>query len=122
MTTPEVTRHLSKSEPSTTGEGPVPEGTGDVSQGLMDKHFNLAAKPNDATDRPLEDHDQPYVNEPEPRQDRVMSTGARTPNSLVAEIEALVERNAVKRNSEGEVKLKDTEREASQNMMPPKKD
>ncbi|KAH7141377.1 hypothetical protein B0J13DRAFT_623741 [Dactylonectria estremocensis] len=82
MPSNEVLHQFGQSEPDATGIGPVQDTTDRTPQGLLEMHRKLAAKPNSS--------------------DRVRSTGARSPASLAAEIEAQIKRVADKKMGDKE--------------------
>ncbi|KAH6889733.1 hypothetical protein B0T10DRAFT_561318 [Thelonectria olida] len=100
MPTREVLSYFSNAGPQATGVGPIYEHIDHIPQSLLDRHNNLAAKPNKSTCF------SPDARRTTPEeQDRVRSTGARTPGSLAAEIRAQIKHRA----DEKEKKNKDKE-------------
>ncbi|KAM5372185.1 hypothetical protein ACJZ2D_007585 [Fusarium nematophilum] len=97
MPTQEVVRQFAASSSDAKGEGPLPDKTVDAPQSLKTKQECLAARPNTQTCRhPVHD------GRLQPDEDRVHSTGARTPCSLAAETEAQVAHNKARRESRAE--------------------
>ncbi|KAM0354281.1 hypothetical protein ACHAPU_001325 [Fusarium lateritium] len=85
MPTKEVLRQWEASSPTAKAEGPL-QGTTDPAQSLISAHECFAARPN-GEGCSHEYHDGRL----EPHQDRVRNNGARTPNSIHADILAQIE-------------------------------
>ncbi|KAH7247029.1 hypothetical protein NW759_007803 [Fusarium solani] len=95
MPSREVVQHFEDVVKEATGEGPVQEITTETPQSLITKHKCLAARPS-AQSCP-QHYDDGRL---QPDQNRVQSTGARTPFSIAAEIEAQVAATKARRESE----------------------
>ncbi|KAF5663215.1 hypothetical protein FHETE_7595 [Fusarium heterosporum] len=85
MPTKEVLHQWEASSPTAKGEGPL-QGTADPAQSLISAHDCFAARPN-GEGCSHEYHDGRLG----PHQDRVRNNGARTPNSIHADILAQIE-------------------------------
>ncbi|RSL81873.1 hypothetical protein CEP51_005557 [Fusarium floridanum] len=101
MPSREVVQRFEGAAKEATGEGPIQEITSETPQGLITKHKCLAARPN-AQSCPEHYNDGRL----QPDQDRVQSTGARTPFSIAAEIEAQVAATKARRESEAKEREK----------------
>ncbi|KAH6995039.1 hypothetical protein EDB80DRAFT_156388 [Ilyonectria destructans] len=99
MPTREVLSQFAQSESEATGLGPVQDTTDPTPQSLLERHQNLAARANNPTYHPAAPSNNGAT---QASQDRVRSTGARTPSSLAAEIEA-----QIKRVADGKMEKKD---------------
>ncbi|KAF4465325.1 hypothetical protein FALBO_7837 [Fusarium albosuccineum] len=95
MPTREFVEQLAATSSDAKGEGPLQSATAEAPQSLVTKHECLAARPN-AQPCPHSCHDGRL----QPGEDRVRSTGARTPCSLAAEIEAQVAATTARKESE----------------------
>ncbi|EEU42114.1 uncharacterized protein NECHADRAFT_86032 [Fusarium vanettenii 77-13-4] len=99
MPSREVVQHFEDIAKEATGEGPIQEITTETPQGLITKHKCLAARPNAQSCPQHYDDGRLQAN-----QNRVQSTGARTPFSIAAEIEAQVAATKARRESEAKAK------------------
>ncbi|KAF4981875.1 hypothetical protein FZEAL_2395 [Fusarium zealandicum] len=95
MPTREVLNQFEASSAEAKGEGPLQGPMTDAPQSLITMHECLAARPNA---QPCSSHY--HDGRLQPDQDRVRSTGARTPGSLAREIQAQVIVTKARRESE----------------------
>ncbi|EKJ74684.1 hypothetical protein NXS19_002592 [Fusarium pseudograminearum] len=94
MPTKEVLDQWEAISPTAKGEGPL-QGRTDPAQSLVSTHECFAARPNaEGCTHPCHD------GRLEPDQDRVRNSGARTPNSIHADIVAQIEAKRERKESE----------------------